>query len=265
MRGGEARPEADRSKKGHRHLLIMSELSANATVRTSMLAQALGVSSETVRRDIEELTARGLVNRTYGGAAGRNVGLPPMVDERTALAVAERRRIAERAARLVGAGDVIMVDSGSTTTFFAQALAKSAERVTVITNSLGVVNSLGDQPSVRVILCPGDFSGRERGVYGPETIAFLAKFNVDAVFIGASGVVGEGPTDVETAACWVKRAMLARANTKVLLADSSKFGRKHLEVVCSWRDLTAFVVDRLPPPPLARQLELAGVETLVAE
>ena len=253
------------SKKARRQRLIISELSANAAVRTSLLAQKLGVSHETVRRDIEELTGRGLVSRTYGGATGRNDGLQPVVDERTALAVAERRRIAERAASLVSSGDVIMIDSGSTTTFFAQALARTTHGLTVITNSLGVVNSLGDQPSVRVILCPGDVSARERGVYGPETIAFLSRFNVDAAFIGASGVLAEGPADVETAACWVKRTMLSRANARVLLADSSKFDRKHLEIVCSWRDLTGFVVDRPPPTTLIRQIELAGVETFVAE
>jgi DeoR/GlpR family transcriptional regulator of sugar metabolism len=195
---------------------------------------------------------------------GRHVGLQPMVRERDALAVEERRRIAARAAGLVRSGDVIMVDSGSTTTLFAQELARSAGGITVITNSLGVINAIGDQPGVRAIMCPGDFSARERGVYGPETIAFLSKFNVDAAFIGASGVTLDGPTDVETAACWVKRTMLARSNMRVLLADSSKFERQHLEIVCSWRDLTGFVVDAPPPPALGHQLALAEVETHIA-
>jgi DeoR/GlpR family transcriptional regulator of sugar metabolism len=252
------------SKKIVRQRTIVAELTANATVRTSALARVLGVSSETVRRDIEELTARGLVNRTYGGAAGRNVGLQPIVNERTALAVEERRRIAATAARLVQPGDVIMVDSGSTTTFFAQALATIAHGVTLITNSFGVVNAIGDQPGVRVILCPGDFSPRERGVYGPETTAFLSKFNVDKAFIGASGMTADGPTDVETAACWVKRTMLARASATMLLADSSKFDRKHLEIVCSWKELAGLVVDQHPPALLLRQLKLAGVETYLA-
>ena len=253
-----------RSKKARRHSRIISELSANAAVRTLHLAQALGVSTETVRRDIEELTARGLVNRTYGGAMGRHVGLQPMVHERDALAVEERRRIGAHAAALVRSGDVIMVDSGSTTTLFVQALARMAKPVTVITNSIGVITAIGDQPGVRAIMCPGDFSARERGVYGPETIAFLSKFNVDATFIGASGMTEDGPTDVETAACWVKRTMLARASVRVLLADSSKFEARHFEIVCGWRDLTGLVVDALPPPTLAEQLKRSSVQTYVA-
>lgn len=253
------------SKKTVRQRAIVAELTANAAVRTSALAKRLGVSSETVRRDIEELTAQGVVNRTYGGAMGRNVGLQPIVDERTALAVAERRRIAAKAATLVRPGDVIMVDSGSTTTFFARALALTAQRVTLITNSLGVVNAIGDQPGVRVVLCPGDFSARERGVYGSETTAFLSKFNVDQAFIGASGMSADGPTDVETAACWVKRTMLSRASSRILLADSSKFDRKHLEIICSWASLSGVVVDREPPPRLARQLAADGVAIHLAE
>src|SRR5262249_46477063 len=158
---------------------IIAELATNAAIRTSSLAEQFGVSAETIRRDIEELTARQLVNRTYGGATGRNVALQPMFDERTAVSVEERRRIGQCAARLVRPGDVIMIDSGSTTTLFAQALARSVDRLTVITNSLGVVNALAGQNGIRLILCPGDFSARERGVYGAETIAFLNKFNVD--------------------------------------------------------------------------------------
>lgn len=259
------RPETSPSKKASRQRLIVAELNAGAILRTSSVARKLGVSNETVRRDIEELTERGLVSRTYGGATGRNVGLQPIVDERTALAVEERRRIATRAATLVREGDVIMIDSGSTTTFFAQALAHQADRVTVITNSLGVIDGLAGDTAARLILCPGDFSARERGVYGPETIGFLSRFNVDAVFIGASGLVGEGPTDVETAACWVKRTMISRATRRVLLADSSKFERRHLEIVCSWRDLTDLVLDRPPPRALTEALQQAGVVVHVAD
>jgi DeoR/GlpR family transcriptional regulator of sugar metabolism len=255
---------SERLKKAARQRLIVAELSANATVRSSVIAQRLGVSAETVRRDIEELTEKGLVSRTYGGAAGRHVGLQPVVSDRSALAIGERQRIAAKAAALVQPGDVVMIDSGSTTTHFAHALARVAEGVTVLTNSFGAANVLADQPSMRVIVCPGDFSARERGVYGPETIAFLNRFNADTAFIGASGVTADGPTDVETQACWVKRSMLARSNRAVLLADSSKFDTKRLEIVCGWNELSDFVTDKAPPDGLARRLAAAKVTLHVA-
>ncbi len=228
-------------------------------MRTSTVAQRLGVSAETVRRDIEELTDKGLVSRTYGGAAGRHVGLQPVVSDRSAIAIGERQRIASHAATLVQPGDVVMIDSGSTTTHLAHALSRAAEGITVLTNSFGAANVLSDQPSIRVIFCPGDFSARERGVYGPETIAFLNRFNADVAFIGASGVTEDGPADVETQACWVKRSMLARSTRAVLLADSSKFDTKRLEVVCAWGELSDFVTDRTPPEGLASRLATVGV------
>lgn len=254
----------ERLKKAARHRLIVAELSSSPTVRTSALARHLGVSSETVRRDIEELTRQGLVSRTYGGAAGRHVGFQPVVTDRHTMAVSERQRIAARAAELVSPGDVLMIDSGSTTTHFARALAAVADGITVITNGFGVANALADQRGIRVLFCPGDFSAREHGVYGPETVAFLGRFYADFAFIGASGLAADGPTDVETQACWVKRSMLGRTERRVLLADSTKFDRKHLEVVCSWADLSDLVTDRPPEGELGRRIAAGKVEAHIA-
>ncbi len=246
-------------KKAARQKLIVAELGLSPAVRTSALARRLGVSAETVRRDIEELTRRGLVSRTYGGAAGPQLGLQPEFQDRNTRAVEERDAIARAAVELVKPGDVLMIDSGSTTARFAHVLAQIAQRITVITNSFAVANSLAQQSDVRVLFCPGDFSSRERGVYGSETCAFLQRFNADIAFIGASGLTVEGPTDVETQACWVKRTMLERAERSVLLLDGAKFNRRHLELVCPLDRLTDVVTDRFPDNALASKLSAGGV------
>jgi DeoR/GlpR family transcriptional regulator of sugar metabolism len=246
-------------KRAARQRLILTELGLSTAVRTSVLARRLGVSPETVRRDIEELTRRGLVSRTYGGAAGRQSGSQPEFDDRSSLAVAERDAIARRAVQLVKPGDVLMIDSGSTTARFAHALSAAIERITVITNCFAVANALVQQGAVRVVFCPGDFSRRERGVYGLETVGFLQRFNADMAFIGASGLTTAGPTDVETEACWVKRTMLAQAERGVLLLDSSKFNRRHLERVCELQLLSDLVTDRQPSGDLADGLVTSGV------
>jgi DeoR/GlpR family transcriptional regulator of sugar metabolism len=250
-------------KKPVRQAQILAELAASPTVRISHLADAFGVSTETVRRDIDELTRRGLVERTYGGAAVRPIGRQPGIDARGQMAVDERARIGRAAASLVEAGDVLMVDSGSTTAQFARALAASGKVVTVITNSLGVAGELAEA-SGRVVLCPGDLSGRERGVYGPETTAFLARFHADVAFIGASGITAEGPTEVESRAAWVKRTMLERARRRILLVDATKFDEPHLEVVCPLAGLTDLVADRAPSGALGRALAAAGIRLTVA-
>jgi DeoR/GlpR family transcriptional regulator of sugar metabolism len=251
-------------KKPVRQAQILAELAASPTVRILHLADAFGVSTETVRRDIDELTKKGLVDRTYGGAAVRHIGLQPDVDAREQIAVAERVRIGRTAAALVAPGDVLMVDSGSTTTQFARAVAATGRAVTVITNSLGVAGELAGGLA-RVVLCPGDLSGSERGVYGPETVAFLSRFHADLAFIGASGVTAEGPTEVESRASWVKRTMLDRARRRVLLVDAAKFDEAHLEVVCPLDRLTDLVADRAPGGALERALAAAGTRLSLAE
>jgi DeoR/GlpR family transcriptional regulator of sugar metabolism len=252
------------NKKQRRHQRIIAALAASPTVRISTLAEEFGVSTETVRRDIDELTRRGLVDRTYGGASARHIGFQPAFGEREELAVEERTRMGRAAAALVKPGDVLMIDSGATTTQFARALAAEARDVTVITNSQGVANALVDIEGARVVFCPGDFSGRERGVYGPETVAFLNRFYADLAFIGASGLTSDGPTDVVSQACWVKRSMVDRASRSVLLVDSSKFGQKHLEIVCPLARLSALVTDAAPTGALAQAVAAAGIALTVA-
>jgi DeoR/GlpR family transcriptional regulator of sugar metabolism len=243
------------SKKAVRQQKIVAQLASSPTVRISHLAERFGVSTETARRDIEELSRRGIVDRTYGGAATRYIGLQPAVTERAQHAVVERSRIGRAAAALVKSGDVVMIDSGSTTTEFARALASSlAGPITILTNSLSVATTLVDIESIRVILCPGDLNGRERGLYGPDTVAFIGHYYADLAFIGASGLTIDGPTDVETRACSIKRAMVERASRSVLLVDSTKFDQKHLEVVCPLAQISDIVTDAQPGRALAEAI-----------
>jgi DeoR family transcriptional regulator, glycerol-3-phosphate regulon repressor len=257
----------DAPSKAQRHRRILAALAADPTVRISVLAAEFGVSAETVRRDIEELSRQGAVRRTYGGASVTHAGLQPAVGQRERMAVAERARIGAAAAALVEPGAVLMVDAGSTTAHFARALAARQPEGTVLTNSLAIAETLGAAASaaaMRAILCPGDFYAAERAVYGPETHGFLERFNADMALIGASGLTVAGPSDVETRASWVKRAMLGQAARRVLLVDAGKFGKAHLERVCGLSTLTDLVTDALPPPELAAALDRAGVRVTIA-
>ena len=252
--------------KPQRHRSILAALATDPTVRISSLAASFGVSAETVRRDIEELSRQGAVRRTYGGASVVQAALQPELSSRERMAVAERARIGAAAAALVEAGDVVMLDSGSTTTHFARALAARGIAATVLTNNLNAAVDLAAAPggALRVLLCPGEVSAAERGVYGSEAEAFIRRFNADIAVIGASGLTEEGPSEAISRAAWVKRAMLSRAPRRMLLADSGKFGRGLLECVCPLDDLTDLVTEAPPPAGLSAALSRAGTAVMLA-
>ncbi|HLB80899.1 MAG TPA: DeoR/GlpR family DNA-binding transcription regulator [Dongiaceae bacterium] len=253
-----------RPRKRERQERILAELHADPAVRIGALARTFGVSSETVRRDLDELSRDGRVNRTYGGAALPPMGVEPSLNERYRRLVAERARIGRLAATLVAPGEVLMIDAGSTTAQLARRLAAELGDLTVVTNGLGLATILGANPGIRVILCPGAYDAREGAVLGPETTAFLERFHANTALIGASGLTPEGPGEANAGAVWVKRAMIARSQRHVLLVDRSKFDQPSFQVVCPLTALDDLVVDAPPGGALAEAVAAAGIALHVA-
>src|SRR5690606_26348076 len=175
-----------RLRKRDRQEQILSELRHHPHVRTSELAARFGVSTETVRRDVDALSRQGLIRRAYGGAAAAPMGAQPPFGERNLARIEERARIARAAAELVRPGEVLMIDAGSTTHQLALRLAAVGSELTILTNSLAVATALGQNKSIHVVMCPGDLLGAEAGVYGPETLEFLSRYNANRAFIGSS-------------------------------------------------------------------------------
>ena len=255
-----------RLSRDHRQEQILAILKLEGAVRIAALADAFGVTTETTRRDLDELARRGLVMRTYGGATGqRSLIVEPDIASRRRARVAERSRLAERAAGLVTAGDALMIDSGSTTALFAQSLARRNLPLTVVTNCLSVATVLGSSANARVVVCPGDYVGREGGIYGLETVAFIRRYRADKAFIGAGGLSADGITDADSQGSWVKRAMIERSSRAILIMDSSKFNVPQFERVCPLKDIDDLVCEAAVPPDLVSPLQDARVEVHVAK
>ena len=236
------------------------ELRISTTIRISDLATELGVSTETIRRDLKQMGESGLIDRTYGGAVARPFGFEPAWNERFDAMTEERARIAAAATRMVRPGEVLSIDAGSTTLHFARRLAADLRDLTVVTNSFVVAMALAANRSIKVIACPGHYDAHEGSVNGPDTISYLNRFNANRAFIGASGITVEGPNEVDSGAAAVKRVMLLRAKERVLLVDHSKFEMPHLEVICPLDDIHYLVSDRAPKRELADALRRANVE-----
>lgn len=253
-----------RLKKSERRKQILLELKLRPHVRISELARRFHVSTETVRRDFDALAHDGLIARAHGGASAPAQGHYPSLDERTNARVDERERIGRSAAHLVGEGETVMIDSGSTTIQMARALAYLGTPCTVITNSIPVAMTLGHGVA-QVLLCPGEYLSAESAVIGTETLEFLARFNVDRCMIGSSGFSTEGPSETVRGFAAVKRVMLQRATHRHLLLDSEKFGRTGLAHVCDLSNLQSIVVDARPTGDLLAALVAAKVEIIATD
>ena len=262
---GIGRPErpANRLGKTARHARIMAELSASPLLRASELASHLGVSGETIRRDLVELGERGLINRTYGGAA-RPFALEPALGERERMLVAERRAIGAAVADMIGADEVLMMGAGSTTLQVARHLAARQTHVTVITHAFNIATTLATNPAIRVLVCPGRFNGRDAYVYGAQTIAHLAGFEANRAIVGATGIGLHGANEADDEAAAVFRAMIARSAESIIVADHSKFNQPALSVYAPWDEIDKVVTDQRPAGTLARTLERASVEVVLA-
>ena len=115
-----------------------------------------------------------------------------------------------------------------------------------------------------VELCPGRYDPREGSVFGSDSEGFLQRFNANLAVISCSGLTPEGPNDVNPAAAGIKRAMLARAESNMLLLDHSKYDVLALENVCSLDSIRLIVADRAPQGELARAIRRAGIAVEVA-
>ena len=253
-----------RANPEERRERILRDLKLHAAIRVSHLAKSLGVTTETIRRDLDALGESGILARTYGGAALPPSQREPAMHERQHTQVDERSRIGSHAAGLIPPGSTVMIDAGSTTLHFARHLASQAEGLTAITNCLGIATTLGVNGSIRVVLCPGQYVQQEGGVFGTHTTDFLRRFNADFAVIGASGLGPQGPTEASTDAVGVKQAMMDMARRRILLVDSGKFGTAHLERVAPLDALSDVVTERAPRGDLAQAMRAAGVKLHVA-
>jgi DeoR family glycerol-3-phosphate regulon repressor len=253
----------ERLTQTERHSQILALLRREGTVRIATLARAFDVTTETARRDLDELAERAALKRTYGGGASRSLTDEPGIGIRSRTHAAERGLIATAAAKMVESGDALMIDCGSTTRLFAHALAARSLHLTVVTNCLPVARALGANLHCRTILCSGDYVVGEDGVYGSNAVDFIRRFKANKAFIGAGGVTTEGVTDADSLSCTIKRAMMERSDRTILLVDSSKYDQVQFERVCALADIDELVSEASPPKRLAGSLKSAGVKMMV--
>lgn len=207
-----------------RDTTILQILTAQQKVEVTHLAQRLGVSEVTIRKDLDALQARGLVLRLHGFATLAN---PNDVGGRLAYHYEEKRLIARSAAALVPDGSTVMIESGSCCALLARELADSREGITIVTNSAFIANYVRDSQRVGCILLGGSFQRDSQVMVGPLVRTCAAEFFVDRLFIGADGWIdGVGFTNADQMRADAVRSMADSASEVVVLTESEKFGHR---------------------------------------
>ncbi len=232
-------------------------------VRVDELVAVLGVSAPTIRRDLEHLEKHGDLRRVHGGAVASDSRLEePLFDDKTSLAAAEKRRIAEAAARLIRPRDSVFLDGGSTVLALAT-LLKERTGITVVTNSLRVAAELaGGGPGLIVV--GGELRRLSQTFVGPLTRFTLDQIHVDRAFMGTIGLTATaGMTTTDPREAYTKSLIMEHAGEVVLLADSSKMGKVSFARFGSLEALALLITDKRAPAPLVRALKQKGVNVTI--
>jgi DeoR family transcriptional regulator, glycerol-3-phosphate regulon repressor len=229
------------------------------------LANMLDISRETVRRDLALLSEQGVLRKVHGGAVHFQSARESPLDDRKAAARFEKMAIARRAAQLFEPGDSLLIDSGTTTTYFAEALGRVGS-FAVITNSVAVAAELWNAPHRSdVYLLGGKYFGDGQEVLGPLAVEQIHALHADHVVLTIGAMDTDGKCmDFNAEEAFIARAMIASGRQVTVLADGSKLGRHALFQVCGPGQIDRLVTDQAPPRPLADTLKAAGVEVIVA-
>jgi DeoR family glycerol-3-phosphate regulon repressor len=257
---------ANTRRTTHREREIVEALRlGGGSSRTQVLAAQLGVSEETIRRNVNKLAADGLVRKVHGGVHLPDAEIEPNFQRRMGENPGAKRRVAARVAAIVGNGASLFLDIGSTTAYIAQALRNHRD-LFVVTNSVSVAHLLAARNNNRVFMAGGELRAHDGGAFGAEAIAFVRRFQVDYAICSATAINADrGFMLFDLQEAEFSREIMLRAKTRIVAADSTKFGRGGPIVICEPTMVDMLVTDAAPPRDLSAAMEAWSLEVVVAE
>lgn len=240
--------------EGTRRTAILTDLRNTGRVSTDALARLHRVTVQTIRRDLSEMEASGLLTRTHGGAVPRSTVANIGYADRQVLNADAKRKIAQATAKLIPDRASIYLDIGTSAEAVAEALLQH-DGLMVITNNLRAATTLADNPSAEVIVAGGVLRRSDAGLVGEQTVAFLRQFKPDFAILSASALDAEGDfLDFDFREVQVSRTARAQARRSILVADASKFQRQAPVKIGSLSEVDTFVTDAPPPSRLSTLL-----------
>jgi DeoR family transcriptional regulator, aga operon transcriptional repressor len=239
---------------------ILARLSEHGSVEVTGLAEDLGVSMATIRRDLELLESQRLLSRTHGGAVSHGVLYELPLRYRSGRHEAEKHRIADAAITRLDDARVVGLTGGTTTTEVARRLA--GRTLTVVTNALNIAAELAVRPNLKLLVTGGVARPESYELVGPLADRTLDEVNIDVVFVGVDGASGAGMTTYHEVEAHTNRRMIERARRVVVVCDASKVGRSALAVICPARDVDELITDPTADEAALAELQAAGVSVL---
>ena len=229
-----------------RHLQILDLVTARQKLEVSALADLLGVSKVTVRKDLAELEQLGVLRREHGYAV---IGAVDDIGRRMAYHYDIKKRIAQAAAQTVVDGETVIIESGSCCALLAEELANTRREITIITNSAFIANHIRHAFHAKIILLGGDYQGESQVVVGPIAIKCAEDFFTDKFFVGVDGFTEKfGFTGRDHLRAVTVQGIAKQARQVMILTESEKFNRQGVVGLVRIADVAAVYTDDHIPP-----------------
>ncbi|WP_084088821.1 DeoR/GlpR family DNA-binding transcription regulator [Andreprevotia lacus] len=241
-----------------RKQLILATLQRDGQLVAKTFSQQLEVSEDTIRRDLRELAAEGLLQRVHGGALPASPAVADFAG-RSQIAGDGKARIGRAAAGLIEDGQVVLLDGGTTAVQLASQLPP-ALRATIVTHSPSVAVALALHPTVEVIMIGGRLFKHSVVTMGTAALESLGQIRADVFFMGVTGVhaeAGLSTGDLEEA--YMKRALMARAAETVVLASAEKIAAASPYLIAGLDAVSGIITEQSVPDPQLAPLRQAGV------
>jgi DeoR family transcriptional regulator, aga operon transcriptional repressor len=249
-----------------RHQIIIQKLQEKGRVDIQELSEELQVSGVTIRKDLKLLEEKNLLFRTKGGGSINNpYAIERTINEKEFINADQKKKIAKAALTLIRQNDSIIIGSGTTVFELAHALHPS-KHITVITPALRVALELCDRPNVDILQIGGLIHHSSASAAGAFGERLLEEISCGLLFLGVDGIEPEfGLTITNLAEASLDKKMIQVAQQVVVLADSTKFGRRGIGRICGLDQVDYIITDSGAPAESIRQLEEKGVKTIIAD
>lgn len=247
-----------------RHQHILSRLKKQGSVSVVDLCNELTVSSVTIRKDLKILEDRELLFRTHGGGTLINPYTTDRpVTEKAMIRSNEKSGIGETAAQLIEPNDCVLIASGTTVLSLAKNIHPQGN-LTVVTSALNVAMELVHHPSIEVIQLPGIIRKTSSSVTGNYAEEMLNNFSFSKLFLGVDGIDLEfGLTTTNMMEAQVNKKMIAASQKTIVLADSSKFGKRGFGRICGLEDIEQVITDSNISEHMVETLKGIGIEVTI--